>query len=135
MFIFKRISVKVTVLVNIILFAVMAFGTVLLIKKQFSSLEDKYREQGKFISAVGAKTVGRIIEEAIDNGVFSVKDAFDTDYAIIPNFDPPKYHTRYDSYLDKAILPLEDEMLKNRNIAFAVAVDKNGYLPTHNTSE
>jgi len=113
----------------------MAFGTVLLIKKQFSSLEDKYREQGKFISAVGAKTVGRIIEEAIDNGVFSVKDAFDTDYAIIPNFDPPKYHTRYDSYLDKAILPLEDEMLKNRNIAFAVAVDKNGYLPTHNTSE
>ena len=133
MFIFKRISVKVTVLVNIILFAVMAFGTVLLIKKQFSSLEDKYREQGKFISAVGAKTVGRIIEEAIDNGVFSVKDAFDTDYAIIPNFDPPKYHTRYDSYLDKAILPLEDEMLKNRNIAFAVAVDKNGYLPTHNT--
>lgn len=77
--------------------------------------------------------IGQIIEEAIDNGVFSVKDAFDTEYELIGNFDPPKYHTKYDFYLDKAILGLQDEFLEDKSIIFAVAVDKNGYLPTHNT--
>jgi methyl-accepting chemotaxis protein len=52
---------------------------------------------------------------------------------LIPNFDPPKYHTRYDSYMDKAILSIQDEMLKSPDIVFAVTVDKNGYLPTHNS--
>ena len=130
---FKKISFKVAVLVNIVLFVVIALGTVLLVKKQYGTLDEKYKEQGKFISAVGAKAVGRLMEEAIDNGVFSVKDAFDTDYMVIPNFDPAKYHTKYDSYTDKALLTLQDEMLKNPNIAFAVTVDKNGYLPTHNS--
>jgi methyl-accepting chemotaxis protein len=130
---FKKISVKIAVLVNIVLFVPIVFGTALLVKKQYSSLETNYQEQGKFISSVGAKAVGRLIEEAVDNGVFSVADAFDTEYSVIPNFDPPKYHTKYDSYMDKAILSLQDEMLKNPNIVFAVTVDKNGYLPTHNT--
>ncbi len=130
---FRKISVKVAVFVNIVLFVVIASGAILLVNKQYASLDNKYKEQGKYVSAVGAKAIGRIIDEAIDNGVFPVKDAFDTEYSIIPNFDPPKYHTKYDSYLDKAILNFQDEMLKNTNIIFAIAVDKNGYLPTHNS--
>ncbi len=77
--------------------------------------------------------VGKMLEEAIDNGVFSMKDAFDTDYQEIPGFEPRKYHTKYDFYLDKAILSLEDEFLKDESVVFAVAVDSQGYLPTHNT--
>src|ERR1039457_7637828 len=130
---FRKISFKVAVLVNVVLIVIIACGTILLVKKQSSSLDDKYKAQGKFVSAFGAKAVGKLIEEAIDNGVFSIKDAFDTEYVLIPNFDPPKYHTRYDSYMDKAILSIQDEMLKSPDIVFAVTVDKNGYLPTHNT--
>jgi len=130
---FRKISVKIAVLVNIVLFVPVIFGTVFLVKKQYANLEKNYMEQGKFISTVGAKAVGRLIEEAIDNGVFTVADVFDTEYSPIPNFDPPKYHTKYDFYMDKAILSLQDEMLKNPNVVFAVTVDKNGYLPTHNT--
>jgi methyl-accepting chemotaxis protein len=65
--------------------------------------------------------------------VLTVNDVFDTNYVEIGKFNPPKYHTKYDFYTDKAILELEDEFLKDPNIIFAVAVDKNGYLPTHNT--
>lgn len=82
-----------------------------------------------------AKLISIVPEEAVDNGVFTVKDVFDTKYEIIAGFEPKKYHTKYYSYLDKAILSIQDEFLKDESVVFAVAVavDVNGYLPTHNT--
>lgn len=130
---FNKISVKVALLVNLALLVVIAAGSFYLIDQQSRSLEDQLLERGRIESMLGAKLIGKVLEEAIDNGVFNVKDAFDTEYIPIPGFDPPKYHTAYDAYLDKAILSLEDEFLKDESVVFAVAVDKNGYLPTHNT--
>ena len=80
-----------------------------------------------------AKAVSKLFEEAIDNNVLSAVDAFDTEYQSYGKFDPPKYHTKYDTYADKALLSLQDEMLKNPSVVFAVTVDNNGYLPTHNS--
>ena len=130
---FRKISVKVAVLVNAILLVVIALGTVFLVRQQNAKLDQQYKAQAQYVSMVGAKTIGRLIEDAIDNGVFSVRDAFDTEYVEIPTFDPPKFHTRYDFYTDKSFLSLEDEFLKNSSIVYAVAVDMNGYLPTHNS--
>lgn len=130
---FKKISVKVTVLVNIILFVVIALGSVLLVKQQFTRLEQQYQEHAKFITVVGAKSFSRLIEEAIDNGVLTMADAFDTNYVLFGNFDPPKYHTKYDAFADKTLLAMEDEFMKNPNIVYAVAVDKNGFVASHNT--
>jgi len=130
---FKRISVKVTIYVNILLLIVMVVGAGFIISQQSTSLEQQLLERGETEAILGARITGRILEEAIDNGVFSVGDAFDTEYEEIPGFDPPKYHTKYDFYLDKALLSIEDEFLKDESVVFAVAVDKNGYLPTHNT--
>ncbi len=130
---FNKISVKVAIMVNLILFFVVAAGAYYIADQQSRSLESQLSERGKIESIIGAKQIGRIIEEAIDNGVFSVNDTFDTDYVMIPGFEPPKYHTKYDSYLDKAILSLQDEFLKDDSVVFAVTVDINGYLPTHNT--
>ncbi len=132
-FITSRIGLKVSLKVNCIILIVMSVGTYFLVSQQSQSLEQELLNRGKIQSIVGAKMIGQIIEEAIDNGVLTVKDAFDTNYEIIGDFDPPKYHTKYDFYLDKAILGLEDEFLLDSSIVFAVAVDKNGYLPTHNT--
>ncbi|WP_457577866.1 HAMP domain-containing protein [Desulfomarina sp.] len=132
-FITSRIGLKVSLKVNCIILLVMSIGTYFLVSQQSRSLEQELLNRGKIQSIVGAKMIGQIIEEAIDNGVLTVKDAFDTNYEIIGDFDPPKYHTRYDFYLDKAILGLEDEFLLDSSIVFAVAVDRNGYLPTHNT--
>lgn len=130
---FKKISVKVTVLVNIILFVVIALGSVLLVKQQFTRLEQQYQAHAKFITVVGAKAFSRLIEEAIDNGALTMADAFDTNYVLFGNFDPPKYHTKYDAFADKTLLAMEDEFMKNPNIVYAVAVDKNGFVASHNT--
>jgi len=130
---FKKISIKVAFFVNLVLFVVVGLGTIQLAKDQFRRLDEQYKSQAKFDSLVGAKAVGKLFEEAIDNGVMSAADAFDTDYQPYGKFEPPKYHTKYDVYADKALTALQDEMLKNASIIFAVTVDNNGYLPTHNT--
>jgi len=132
-FITGKIGVKVSLIVNFFILIVMSAGTYFLVTQQSKSLERELLSRGKIQSIVGAKMIGQIMEEAVDNGVFSIKDAFDTEYELIGNFEPPKYHTKYDFYLDKAILGLQDEFLLDKSIVFAVAVDKNGYLPTHNT--
>jgi methyl-accepting chemotaxis protein len=75
----------------------------------------------------------RILREAVDNGRFRMEQLFDERYVPIPGTDPQKYHTPYDSYLDTAIQQLEDEFLKDDQVVFAVLVDRNGYLPTHNS--
>lgn len=130
---FSKISVKVAVLVNLVLSVVMAIGAYYLTVQQGQSLESQLMERGSIESKVGAKLIGRLLEEAVDNGVFSINDAFDTEYVLIPGFDPPKYHTAYDAYMDKAVLSLQDEFLKDDSVVYAVAVDINGYVPTHNT--
>jgi len=131
---FKKISVKVTLIVNCILFIVVLLGTSFIIYQASDRLEAQYQAKGKFISLIAAKAVGRIMDEAIDNGVFTVKDAFDVDYSPIPNVDPPKYHTKYDAYTDKALLTFFDEfLLKDKDILYVTATDTNGYVPTHNT--
>jgi HAMP domain-containing protein len=128
-----KIGVKVSIFVNFFILIVMVIGTFILINRQSASLEAELLNKGQIQSIVAAKMVGKLLEEAIDNGVFSVTDAFDTNYVTIGNFTPPKFHTKYDTYLDKAILSLEDEFLLDKSVVFAVAVDINGYLPTHNS--
>lgn len=130
---FAKIGVKVTVLVNILLFIVIVGGGYYIVKEQEKSLEAQLLKRAEIEAIVGAKMIGKLLDEAIDNGVFSQGDVFDTEYKEIPGFEPKKYHTKYDFYLDKSILQLEDEFLKDESVVFAVAVDRNGYLPTHNT--
>lgn len=132
-FLTKRIGVKVALIVNIGLFVIMSLGTWFLIDRQNHSLEEQMLERGKIQSIVGAKMISQILEEAVDNGVLKVEDFFDQQYVEIPGFDPAKFHTKYDWYLDKSILSLQDEFLSDPSVVFAVAVDNNGYLPTHNT--
>lgn len=129
----QRIGVRIAIMVNTFLAVVIAAGSVYLIRQQHQNLEEQFLAKARMESVIGAKSIGRLLEEAVDNGVFSVNDALDRNYVEIPGFDPPKYHTKYDAYLDKAILSLQDEFLKDKSIIFAVAVDINGYLPTHNT--
>src|SRR5450631_2946199 len=116
---FRKISVKVAFFVNLVLFIVIGLGTIQLAKDQFNRLDEQYKAQAKFDSLVGAKAVGKLFEEAIDNGAVSATDAFDTEYQPYGKFEPPKYRTKYDAYADRALLSLQDEMLKNPSIVFA----------------
>jgi len=54
-------------------------------------------------------------------------------YFPMPKTDPPKYTTDWDKLSDRDVQPIEEAVLgKSAAIVFAVLVDKNGYLPTHN---
>ncbi len=74
-----------------------------------------------------------VIEEKIKTGEITLDDLFDRDYKKIPNTDPQKFKTRFDSFTDKYIQGIEEKFLSmDPNITFLVIVDNNGYLPTHN---
>jgi methyl-accepting chemotaxis protein len=67
-------------------------------------------------------------------GKLTKTQLFDTFYIPIPKTYPQKYHTQYDMITDKELRKILDEcLMKDKHIVFAVAVDRNGYLPTHNT--
>lgn len=80
-----------------------------------------------------AKACGKALEEGVEKGIISEADLFDRNYIPIPNTNPQKFHTKYDSFTDKYIQNIEEEYLnKNPAFVFAVLNDDHGYIPTHN---
>jgi methyl-accepting chemotaxis protein len=81
--------------------------------------------------------LSRRTEEALDNALASGKitmdKLFDRKYVPMPGTDPPKYTTAYDKLFDQVVSPLQEEILaRDKGIAFAICVDDNGYVPSHN---
>ncbi len=80
-----------------------------------------------------AEQVGRIFEAAISSGKITRDALFDRSYTAIPNTDPPKHKTRFDDFTDRALPQLQEGLLAAMpQLAYAGAVDNNGYFPTHN---
>ncbi len=64
----------------------------------------------------------------------SLAQLFDTFYIPIPNTQPQKFHTSYDKITDAMLRIILDNHLDfDSRILFVVAVDRNGYVPTHNS--
>jgi methyl-accepting chemotaxis protein len=54
-------------------------------------------------------------------------------YYPVARTDPPKFTTDWDKLADRDVQAIEEAVLeKSPTIVFAVLVDRNGYLPTHN---
>jgi methyl-accepting chemotaxis protein len=97
-------------------------------------MEEEIRAKGRAEAMAGARLMERVLAEAVACGKLSWDDLFDERYVPIPGTEPQKYRTRYDTYLDGQILETEDEFLgKDDQCIYAVLVDRNGYLPTHNS--
>jgi methyl-accepting chemotaxis protein len=70
----------------------------------------------------------------LNSGRLSMPQLFDTFYIPIPNTEPQKFRTQYDNLSDGVVQPLIDRVLsKDERLVFVVIVDRNGYLPTHNS--
>lgn len=128
-----RLGVRVAFYVNVFLLFIVLMGIGFFYWQYYRQEYANLVQRGKILSMVGAKGVSRIMEEAVDNGILRAEDLFDANYQMIQGASPPKYRTQYDSYLDKAILKLQDEFLEDSAVLYAVSVDANGYVPTHNT--
>lgn len=77
--------------------------------------------------------IGKILERGIEQRVFSEADLFSQQYQPIPNTQPQKYKTAYDSYTDQYFPDVQEPIVSRYSeVAFAGAVDAKGYFPTHN---
>ncbi|MGB9198976.1 MAG: methyl-accepting chemotaxis protein, partial [Terriglobales bacterium] len=84
------------------------------------------------LSAASAK-VAEAFEQAVESGKISLKDLFDQNYQPIPGTNPKQFVTRFTELADRLLSPIQESMLAFDNrVVFCVAVDRNGYLPTHN---
>jgi|GEM_PF-160216 len=80
-----------------------------------------------------ARSVELAFEAALDNEELNRDDLFDSDYQPVAGTAPQQYLTRFTVLADRVLPPVQEAVLTAvPNVAFCAAVDRNGYLPTHN---
>ena len=80
-----------------------------------------------------AQQIGGLFEQALARGELSLADLFDEAYRPIAGSDPLQQMTRFVALTDRILPPIQEKLLaSNRRIVFCAAVDRNGFLPTHN---
>lgn len=85
------------------------------------------------VARKAADSIAAILENMIRSGRLSEDDVFDTNYQQIPGINPPKFRTKYDSLADTEFPSIQEPILASEStVAYAGAVDRNGYFPTHN---
>lgn len=82
-----------------------------------------------------AKKCARVFESVVKKGALAEEEIFSALYfPIMPITYPPTFSTFYDSYTDDVITPILDSYLaRDRRIIAVGLVDRNGYLPSHNS--
>jgi methyl-accepting chemotaxis protein len=85
------------------------------------------------IAERAAHDIGRLFAASIANGAIGAVALFDRQYVPIPNTAPPKHSTKFDRFTDQVLPSIQEPILQAApHLAYAGAVDNNGYFPTHN---
>ncbi len=132
----RSLGLKVSLKLAVLVIALTAIAAAIIVRSQTQQMEELTLEKAQVAAAIGARQYGDFFDNAIDGGLATVADVFDRNYVEIKGYDfkdKPKYHTRYDALTDKAVLVFQDKFLDQQDFMYAVGVDENGYLPTHNT--
>jgi methyl-accepting chemotaxis protein len=81
----------------------------------------------------GAAKVAAAFEQALARGELTVADLFDENYAPIAGSNPPQFMTRFVNFTDRVLPDIQEPILAADNqVVFCAALDRNGFLPTHN---
>jgi len=92
-------------------------------------------EDTPYIEAVteAAAQITDIFEQAIDQGLIGLNALFDEQYIPIQGTNPQQHVTRFTEFTDRYLPPIQESIAHlSPLIVFCAAVDRNGYLPTHN---
>jgi methyl-accepting chemotaxis protein len=102
------------------------------IREQIALFEEQHRPLVERAIAFAGQ-VTQAIEDELNSGRLTLEAVFDMDYRIIPGSDPVQFTTQSLARFD-AILPpiLEQALASDAKLAFALAIDRNGYIPVHN---
>ena len=80
-----------------------------------------------------ADEISAMFEDALQKGDIGMADLFDDAYRPIPGSQPQQHMTRFVALTDRLLPALQERLLvSNKRIVFCAAVDRNGFLPTHN---
>jgi len=147
---FKKLSVRLSFVLIVILGTVNTLFTIYLVNERSDQLKDTILKKGIASAQTGAKIMSKILDNVVDNKVFTYDQLFNDTLMPIPLDreimvayrkipiakinEIQKYHyvTGLDIYLDSLIGAIQDEFFKDPQVVFAVLCDNNGYTPTHN---
>ncbi|MEO0936776.1 MAG: methyl-accepting chemotaxis protein [Pseudomonadota bacterium] len=93
-------------------------------------------QDAPFIAYVtkAAKQASAAFEAQIDSRRISLEAMFDTRYAPVVGSDPAQVTTAFTAITDAVMPAIQEPALAfDDKVVFCAAVDRNGYLPTHNT--
>jgi len=132
----SSLSVRISLVLALLLLLLTAAAAAVLTVSQTRQMEEFTLEKARLAATIGARQYGDVLDSAIDSGLLTVGDVFDRALVEIRGYNwagKPKFHTRYDAFTDRAVLAFQDKFLEYDDFIFAVGVDLQGYLPTHNT--
>jgi methyl-accepting chemotaxis protein len=81
----------------------------------------------------GAAKIGALFEQAIERGEITLADLFDERYEPVAGTEPQQVMTKFTALTDRLLPQVREAALEtDPRVVFCVAIDRNGYLPTHN---
>lgn len=92
-------------------------------------------EDTPFIRAASAAAgqIAGLLEAAVASGSISAPNLFDEAYQPMPRTNPPQHTTRFVALADKLFPAVQESLLAlSPKVVFCIAVDRNGYVATHN---
>jgi methyl-accepting chemotaxis protein len=97
-----------------------------------AGIEGSYRPLIETAQAFAGVVTGAMMQ-ALWQRRLSEDDLFDIDYRPVPGSDPQQYLNRAQPVLEQILPPLLARTLAgDARMVFAVAIDRNGYIPVHN---
>jgi methyl-accepting chemotaxis protein len=92
-------------------------------------------EDTPFINAAqeAAAQISKLLEDSLRTSTITMADLFDEQYRPIPRTNPQQHTTRFIELADRLFPQVQERMLAlSSKVVFCVAIDRNGYIPTHN---
>ena len=92
-------------------------------------------EDTPFIAAAtdAAAQIAKLLEDAVRTATISMADLFDAAYRPIAGTLPQQHTTRFVGLADRLFPQVQERVLASHSkIVFCIAVDRNGYVATHN---
>ncbi|HEX7624374.1 MAG TPA: HAMP domain-containing protein [Anaeromyxobacteraceae bacterium] len=132
----KSLAAKVALLLGAVVLVLTTAAAAVITLHQRTQMEQATLAKARNVVALAAQQYGDILDKEIDAGALTVNDAFDRNYVLIKGYEwgsDPKFHSRFDSVTDRAVLELQDQVLEDSDFIFAIGVDDNGYIPTHDS--
>jgi methyl-accepting chemotaxis protein len=85
------------------------------------------------VAEAASAAVSALFEKSLADGAISEASLFDRSYQPIAGTDPQKHTSAFDRYTDSVLPAIQEAVLQAYpQMAYAGAVDNNGYFPTHN---